>query len=90
VPAEERSSLANVLRTPRVRGYPAEKPIAVLRQLIAQSSSPGSIVLDPFCGSGNVGRAARQLGRRALLADVDAATAERRLRLTALRPDVAS
>jgi site-specific DNA-methyltransferase (adenine-specific) len=90
LPAAQRSSQANVLRAPRVRGYPTEKPIAVLRRLIAQSSPPGAIVLDPFCGSGNVGRAARQLGRRALLADINAKTAERRLRLTALRPDTAS
>jgi DNA modification methylase len=63
------------------RGYPTEKPVAALKTLIAQARTPGELVLDPFCGSGNVGRAARELGRRALLCDVDAASASRRLRL---------
>jgi DNA modification methylase len=52
-----------------------------LRELIAQSSHPSELVLDPFCGSGATGHAARSLSRRALLADVDTAIARRRLRL---------
>jgi site-specific DNA-methyltransferase (adenine-specific) len=72
----------NVLQAPRVaRGYPTEKPVRILRPLISQSSLPGELVFDPFCGSGNVGRAARELGRRALLCDVDAGFAAGRLRL---------
>ena len=74
-------SLGDVLRAPRPRGYPTEKPVSVLKVLIAQSSDRGQRVLDPFCGSGNVGRAARELGRRALLCDVDAEFAAQRLRL---------
>jgi site-specific DNA-methyltransferase (adenine-specific) len=73
---------SNVLRASRVvRGYPTEKPVEILKELISQASDPGELVLDPFCGSGNVGAAARQLGRRALLCDVDAGFAARRLRL---------
>lgn len=79
------SSSGNVLRHARVRGYPTEKPVAVLEQIIRRASAPGALVLDPFCGSGSVGRAARRLGRRALLIDVDTTTAERRLRVTAER-----
>lgn len=90
LPAGRRSRQGNLLHAPRVRGYPTEKPVAVLRQLVMQTTSPGAIVLDPFCGSGGVGRAARQLGRRALLADIDTSTAEQRLRVTALRPTTAS
>ena len=72
----------NVLRAPRVaRGYPTEKPVRILRSLISQSSLPGELVLDCFCGSGSTGRAARELGRRAVLCDVDAGFAARRLRL---------
>lgn len=72
----------NVLHAPRVaRGYPTEKPVRIIRQLISQSSLPGELVLDPFCGSGSVGRAARELGRRALLCDVVAGFAAERLRL---------
>lgn len=74
-------SLGDVLRASSPRGYPTEKPVAVLKALIAQSSGRGQLVLDPFCGSGNVGKAARELGRRALLCDVDARFAAERLRL---------
>lgn len=81
-------SLGNVQRAARVvRGYPTEKPVVLLKTLIGQSSTPGEVVLDPFCGSGNVGRAARELGRRALLCDVDAHVAARRLRLKPVAPE---
>lgn len=72
----------NVLQASRVaRGYPTEKPVGVLKQLIAQSSERGELVLDPFCGSGSTGMAARGLGRRAVLCDVNAEVAAGRLRL---------
>ncbi len=55
-----RRDLGDVQRArPPTRGYPTEKPVALLRTLIAQSSQPGELVLDPFCGSGNVGKVAR-------------------------------
>jgi site-specific DNA-methyltransferase (adenine-specific) len=67
---------------PRVaRGYPTEKPVPLLTALIAQASAPGEVVLDPFCGSGNTGKAARNLHRRALLCDTDAHFAATRFRL---------
>jgi site-specific DNA-methyltransferase (adenine-specific) len=75
-------SCSNVLRYRRpARGYPTEKPVPLLEALLEQTTSTGDLVLDPFCGSGNLGIAARNTGRRALLADVDAAFAARRLRL---------
>jgi site-specific DNA-methyltransferase (adenine-specific) len=75
-------SRGDVLRASRVtRGYPTEKPVRLLRQLISQSSVRGELVLDPFCGSGSTGKAARELGRRGLLCDVDAGYAAARLRL---------
>ena len=74
-------SRGDVLYAPRPRGYPTEKPVKVLKALIAQSSERGEEVLDPFCGSGSTGMAARALGRRALLCDVDAGFAAGRLRL---------
>ena len=30
--------------------YPTQKPLALLRRIICASSSPGDMVLDPFCG----------------------------------------
>jgi site-specific DNA-methyltransferase (adenine-specific) len=41
-----------------INGYPAEKPPEVSEVLIGQSTEPGQLVIDPFCGSGSVGVAA--------------------------------
>lgn len=49
---------------------PAQKPDAVVERLILNSTAPGDIVLDPFAGSGIVGKMALKHGRRALLIDV--------------------
>lgn len=78
--AGNRRDRGNVIQAPRVRGgYPTEKPVGLLRQLIEQSSAPGELVLDPFAGSGSTGQAAAELGRQALLCDVAPEFAERRL-----------
>ena len=45
-------------------GYPTQKPIALLERIIAASSNPGDVVLDPFCGCGTSIAAAQKLGRR--------------------------
>lgn len=44
-------------------GYPTQKPLALLERIIAASSNPGDVVLDPFCGSGTTLHAAQKLGR---------------------------
>jgi site-specific DNA-methyltransferase (adenine-specific) len=57
--------VADVITVPRVhRGYPAEKPPAVSAILVEQSSARGELVADPFMGSGSVGVAALEAGRR--------------------------
>ncbi|MCX5671856.1 MAG: DNA methyltransferase [Planctomycetota bacterium] len=33
-------------------GYPTQKPMALMKRIIACSSNPGDLVLDPFCGCG--------------------------------------
>jgi site-specific DNA-methyltransferase (adenine-specific) len=56
---------ADVLSAPRIRGgYPAEKPPRISEILIEQSTRPEELVIDPFMGSGSVGVAALNLGRR--------------------------
>ncbi len=50
-------------------GYPTQKPVAVLRRLVAASCPPDGIVADFFAGSGTAGAAALELGRRFLLVD---------------------
>ena len=50
-------------------GYPTQKPVALAQRIIAASSNPGDLVLDPFAGSGTVGAAATTLDRRLVLID---------------------
>ena len=50
-------------------GYPTQKPIGILKRIIAASSLPGDLVLDYFAGSGTTGAAALALGRRFHLMD---------------------
>ena len=50
-------------------GYPTQKPLGILRRIIAASSRPGDWVLDPFGGSGTTAHAAAELGRRFITMD---------------------
>ncbi len=50
-------------------GYPTQKPLGVVRRMIQASSRPGDWCLDFFAGSGTLGVAARELGRRFVLID---------------------
>lgn len=64
-------SIPDIIEVPRIyRGYPTEKPVGVSEVLISQSTSKDETVADPFCGSGSVGVAALQLGRRFLGNDI--------------------
>jgi adenine-specific DNA-methyltransferase len=47
-----------------ITGYPTEKNIEMLEQIISASSGPGDLVLDCFAGSGTTLVAAGNLGRR--------------------------
>ena len=51
-------------------GYPTQKPLALLERIIAASSNPGDVVLDPFCGCGTAVHAAQKLGRQWLGIDI--------------------
>ena len=44
--------------------HKTEKPVALMRELLADFTSPGQLIADPFCGSGTTGVAAVKLGRR--------------------------
>ncbi|WP_371514662.1 MULTISPECIES: DNA-methyltransferase [Kocuria] len=52
-------------------GYPTQKPVGILRRIIAASSRPGDWVLDFFAGSGTTGAAAQLLGRKFVCVDVN-------------------
>ena len=50
-------------------GYATQKPVGILRRMIAASSRRGDWVLDAFAGSGTTGAAASELGRHVVLMD---------------------
>lgn len=52
--------------------HPTQKPEGIIRPLIAYSVPPGGSVLDPFAGSGTTGVVAQQMGRSAVLIELDA------------------
>ncbi len=47
-----------------ILGYPTQKPVALLERIIAASSNPDDVVLDPFAGCGTTISAAQKLGRQ--------------------------
>lgn len=44
-------------------GFETQKPLALLERIIAASSDPGDVVLDPFAGTGTTLVAAERMGR---------------------------
>lgn len=50
-------------------GYPTQKPLGILRRIVAVHSREGDTVIDFFAGSGTTGQAALDAGRNALLVD---------------------
>ena len=50
-------------------GYPTQKPVGIVRRMLQASTRAGDRVLDPFAGSGTLGAAAAELGRRYVLID---------------------
>lgn len=52
------------------RGYPTQKPLALLERIIAASCPEGGVVMDPFCGCGTAVVAAERMGRNWIGIDV--------------------
>jgi site-specific DNA-methyltransferase (adenine-specific) len=50
-------------------GYPTQKPLGILRRIVAASSNPGDTVMDFFAGSGTTGAACLEMGRKFVLID---------------------
>jgi site-specific DNA-methyltransferase (adenine-specific) len=57
-------------------GYPTQKPRRLIDRIVKASSSPGSVVLDFFAGSGTVGESCFALKRTFLLIDNNQAALE--------------
>lgn len=51
--------------------HPNEKPEALLRRLIMLHTSPGAVVIDPFCGAGSTCVAAKSCGRDYIGFEID-------------------
>jgi site-specific DNA-methyltransferase (adenine-specific) len=57
-------------------GYPNQKPTKLIERAILASSNSGSIVLDPFAGSGTTGEAANNHNRKFILSDTNLTSIE--------------
>ena len=51
--------------------YPTQKPVKLLRRVLRLYTNEGDRVLDPFAGSGTLGRAANSLNRNYTLIDIN-------------------
>lgn len=72
-------------------GWPTQKPEALLERIIAVSSNPGDVVLDPFCGCGTSVAVAQRLRRHWIGIDISTTAIEvmkRRLSVLGNRPIV--
>lgn len=86
------AGLRDVWEIPALRGnmpervdFPTQKPLALLRRIVALTTSPGDRVADFFCGSGTTLLAAAEAGRTAVGGDVSRAALDlTRRRLAAL------
>jgi DNA modification methylase len=71
--------------------HPTTKPVELIAQMVVNSSNPGDIVYDPFCGSGSTLVAAEQLGRKGYGIEFDpgyVAVALERLSMLGLKPEM--
>ena len=53
--------------------HPTQKPLELVRRLVAAATRPGAVVVDPFGGSGTTYVACEALGRRWLGCEIDPA-----------------
>jgi len=71
--------------------HPTQKPEKLLAKLILASSNPGSIVLDPFLGSGTTAIVCRKLGRHFVGIEQEfeyCCWAQKRLQLASDNPEI--
>lgn len=67
-------------------GHPTQKPAELVRRIVRAMSYPGSVVLDPFAGSGVTARICIEEGRHSLSCDSDPglrAYMDKQLKMTA-------
>jgi DNA modification methylase len=62
---------SDIIELLRNKDHVAQKPLTLFDVMIDVHTEPGEIVIDPFAGSGAVGTAALQKGRKFVLIDQD-------------------
>lgn len=65
------STLTNIPRSHLLKQHPCPRPIDLVSYLIGCLCPPGGLVVDPFGGSGTTARAAMDLGRRAVVIELE-------------------
>lgn len=65
--------LANLWRIPRdpAGEHPTPKPVSLMERMVSCSTDEGSLILDPFMGSGSTGVACMNLNRRFIGCEVE-------------------
>jgi DNA modification methylase len=51
--------------------HPTQKPVALMRWVINRVTKPGETIADPYCGSGPILVAAKDLGRKAIGIEIE-------------------
>lgn len=64
-------SVWDCARKSKNKRHPTEKPTWLMGRAIRNSSKLNDLVLDPFAGSGSVGEACKELGRRCILIELE-------------------
>jgi 16S rRNA G966 N2-methylase RsmD len=70
VPCTTAITAGKTTRAYNAHSYPTKVPPEAIEPFVVYYTRPGDVVLDPFCGSGMTGLAARRQGRRAILNDL--------------------
>ncbi len=70
-PYENYFKVKRVNCSPSEFGHPTEKEIAVIKSMIQLSTKPDDLVLDLYGGSGTTARAAKDLGRRCVIVEIE-------------------
>ena len=66
-----RGVFTHCVNTSRQGEHPTEKPVPLMRELVALYTNHGQTILDPFMGSGTTGVACGLLGRRFIGIEMD-------------------
>jgi DNA modification methylase len=85
------SSVFEINRPTASPDHATSKPVELIARMIANSSKPGELIYDPFCGSGSTIIAAHQLGRIGYGCEIDPAYLAvelERLSLLGLKPEL--